>query len=134
MSKFIIDSTIWIDFFKGKNKAVNNFVLPLIEEDKIYYNGIILSELLIGATNKKEFSFLKNNFEGFKHLKTDKNIFTQASQIGFRLRKKGYAIPLTDLIIAAHAIHYDLTIVTADSHFKLINKNIRLKLQFLRFN
>jgi hypothetical protein len=86
MSEFIIDSSIWIEFFKGKNKAINDFVLPLIDEDKIYYNGIILSELLIGVTNKKEFVFLKSNFTGFKYLETDMTIFEKASQIGFRLR------------------------------------------------
>lgn len=132
MNDFLIDSTIWIEFFKGKNRAVRDFVLPLIDEDRIYYNGIILSELLIGATNKKEFSFLKSNFAGFNHLETGKPIFEKASQIGFRLRRDGITIPLTDLIIAAHCIHYGLTIVTADPHFKLVNKKLKLKLKFLK--
>jgi len=132
MSNFFIDSTIWIEFFKGKNTAVNEFVLPLIDEDRIYYNGIILSELLIGAISKKEFDFLKSNFAGFKHLETDKTIFEKAAKIGFRLRKEGITIPLTDLIITAHCLHYDLTIATADTHFDQINKKLKLKLKFFK--
>ena len=132
MSEFFIDSTIWIEFFRGKNKVVNDFVLPLIDEDRIHYNGIILSELLIGATTEKEFNFLKSNFDGFKYLETDKNIFKKASRVGFRLRREGITIPLTDLIIAAHCIHYDLTIITTDPHFKLINKKLNLKLKFFK--
>jgi len=131
MSKFLIDSTIWIEFFKGKNNTINDLVFPLIDEDKIYYNGVILSELLIGATNEKEFSFLESNFEGFRHLETDKTIFSKTAQMGFKLRRKGVILPLTDLIIAAHASHFGLTVVTADPHFKLIEKEVKLDLQFM---
>lgn len=131
MSKFLIDSTIWIEFFKGQNNTINNLVLPLIDEDKIYYNGVILSELLVGASNKREFSFLESNFEGFRHLETDKNIFVKTAQMGFMLRRKGLTIPLTDLIIATHASHFGLTVVTADPHFKLIEKEFKLDLQFM---
>jgi len=132
MSNFLVDSTIWIEFFKGNNKAVIDFVLPLIDKDKIYFNGIILSELLIGANNEKEFALIKNNFSGFKLLETHNTIFEKASEIGFRLRRAGITIPLTDLIIAAHCIHHDLTIITSDPHFKLVNKQIKLKLKFLK--
>jgi hypothetical protein len=132
MNKFLVDSTIWIEFFRGNNDGVIDFILPLIEEDKIYYNGIILSELLIGSSNQKEFSFLEKNFEGFKHLETDEKMFLKASQMGFKLRRKGMTIPLTDLIIAAHALHHDLTLVTADPHFSLVNKKIKLDLEFFR--
>jgi len=131
MSKFLIDSTIWIEFFKGKNNTINDLVFTLIDEDKIYYNGVILSELLIGATNEKEFSFLESNFEGFRHLETDKTIFSKTAQMGFKLRRKGVTLPLTDLIIAAHASHFGLTVVTADPHFKLIEKEVKLDLQFM---
>jgi len=131
MSKFLVDSTIWIEFFKGDNKTINEFMLPLIEEDKIYYNGVILSELLVGASNEKEFSFLESNFEGFRYLETDKNIFAKTAQMGFKLRRKGLTVPLKDLIITAHAIHEGLTVVTADPHFKLINKKFKLDLEFM---
>lgn len=130
MNKILIDSTIWIEFFKGNNDTVNDFVLPLVEKDIIYYNGIILSELLIGASNQKEFSFLENNFKGFKYLETDEKMFSKAAQIGFKLRRKGLTIPLTDLIIAAHALHYDLMLATADPHFNLVNEKIKLNLEF----
>lgn len=76
----------------SRNKVVNDFVLPLIDEDRIHYNSIILSELLIGATTEKEFNFLKSNFDGFKYLETDKNIFKKASRVGFRLRREGHTL------------------------------------------
>lgn len=130
MSEFLVDSTIWIEFFKGKFKNIIDLVSRLIDEDRIYYNGIIMSELLIGASNTKEFSFLQSNFEGFKHLDTDKSIFEKAAHFGFQLRRKGITVPLTDLIISAHAIKHSLILVTSDPHFKLIHKQLKLKLEF----
>lgn len=131
MSDFLVDSTVWIEFFKGRNNKIINFVSPLIDEDRIAYSGIILSELLVGANNQKEFKFINDNFSGFKYLETDINIFERASQLGFRLRKGGISIPLTDLIIAAHCIHHKLTLVTADSHFKQIKKKHTFDLKFI---
>jgi hypothetical protein len=131
MNKYLVDSTIWIDFFRGNKNTVNDFISSLIDEDKIFYNGIILSELLIGASSPKEFSFLDTNFKGFKYLETDENIFTQAGQMGFKLKRKGLTIPLTDLIIASHGLHHHLTIVTSDPHFALIAKKIKLSLEFI---
>lgn len=132
MNSFFIDSTIWVEFFRGKSRAVNDFVLPLINEDRIYYNGIVLSELLIGANNEKEFSFIRDNFAGFKYLETARSTFEKASLIGSRLRKVGITIPLTDLIIAAHCLQYDLTLLTADPHFKFVNKKMKFKVEFLK--
>jgi predicted nucleic acid-binding protein len=129
MNNFFIDSTIWVDFFRGKNKADNAFITTLIDEDRVFYNDIILSELLIGAINSKEFDFLRSNFEGFNYLEADKTIFAKASQIGFKLRREGITAPLTDLIITAHAAIHNLTILTLDKHFKIIGTKIKLKLK-----
>jgi predicted nucleic acid-binding protein len=132
MSEFLVDSTVWIEFLRGNNPEIIDFISPLVDEDRISYNGIILSELLVGSNNQKEFSFIRDNFSGFKYLETDIWIFEKASELGFNLRKSGISIPLTDLIIAAHCIHYELTVVTADSHFKTIKKRHKLYLKFFR--
>ncbi len=113
-----------------KNETINDRVKTFIDEDRIFYNGIILSELLVGANNVKEFNSIKNNFSGFKFLETNSFIFENASHIGFRLRKVGITVPLTDLIIAAHAVSNNLILITGDPHFKLIKKKVEINLEF----
>jgi predicted nucleic acid-binding protein len=132
MSNVLLDTTIWIEFFRGKNETINERVKTYIDEDKIFYNGIILGELLVGTNNEKEFNSIKNNFSGFKLLETNSTIFEKASYIGFKLRKTGITVPLTDLIIAAHAVSNNLSLMTADPHFKLIKKTENIKLEFLK--
>jgi len=51
--------------------------------------------------------------------------------MAFKLRRKGVTVPLTDLIIAAHAAYFGLTVVTADPHFRLIEKEVKLALEFM---
>lgn len=132
MNKFFIDTTIWIEFFKGRNKAICHLMTSLIDEGLIFYNGIILSELLIGALNEKELELLENNFDGFEYLETDKEIFKKSSYMGFKLKRQGITIPLTDIIIAAHCFYNDLTLVTSDEHFKIMHEKLKLKLKFLK--
>jgi len=51
---YIIDTSVWIDFFIGKlSESLKNQIISYIENDEIYYNGIILSELLIGTKKHK---------------------------------------------------------------------------------
>ncbi len=133
MNDFFVDSTVWIEFLRGKNKLINDLIIPLIDEDRIYYNGIILNELLIGAVSEQEYNFIKNNFKGFKYLEAELTIFERASLIGFNLRRSGITIPITDLIIAAHCIFHDLTIITLDKHFKLISEKSDLKTKFIKY-
>ena len=130
MNEYFVDSTVWIEFFKGGSKEINDFLMPLIDEDRVFYNGIILTELLIGAINEKEYNFLRENFEGFKYLEIDRNTFKETSQIGFNLRRNGVTIPITDLMITAHCIKHNLTIVTKDKHFKLINEKLKLRIKY----
>lgn len=132
MSEFLIDTSVWIEFFQAKKKAVKDFLWPLIDEDRVHYNGIILGELLLGTPHPKEFEFLKENFEGFKYHETDKGIFEEAGRIGYMLRRKGISAPLSGLIITAHAIQNDLVLVTRDPLFQSINEFLPLNLKFMQ--
>ena len=116
----IVDSTVWVDFFRGQDENVKKLIFPLIEEDKIFYNSIIVSELLIGTQTEKEYEFLMQNFDGFNYLETSQEFFKKVAQKGNFLKAKGITIPLTDLIIAVHSVERRLKLITKDRHFELI--------------
>lgn len=128
MDNYFVDSTIWVEFFKGSNETIRALVTPLIDEDRICYNGIVLSELLTGALNRKEFDFLRSNLGGLHYLESSEEIFEAAGQLGFSLRRRGVTIPLSDLVIAAHCIHHHLRLLTLDNHFHLIKSHSKLDL------
>ena len=125
-NKYIIDSSIWIDYFRDSNKELNDFIDRLIDEDAVYINGIIKSELLIGTKTQKEYDLIKRELQCFHNLDMDDHIFNETSRMGFLLRRKGVTVPLTDLIIAVHCSYHKLVLIENDKHYRIIKKYLDL--------
>ena len=87
MNNYLVDTSIWIDFFRGNSKIIKNRILNLLDENRIYYNGIILSELLIGTNSKKEFNFINENFSGLNYLKMEREKIRFSSSLAERRKK-----------------------------------------------
>jgi predicted nucleic acid-binding protein len=104
----------------------------LLSENAISYNGIILSELLIGARYTRELNFIKDNFDGLNYLDMNRDFFKYASEMGNGLQKKGKKIPLTDLLILAHAQKHHLIIFSRDRHFESLGKSIGFQYEIFR--
>ena len=124
MNDYLIDTSIWIDFFRGKSEPIKSRIFNLLEENRIHYNGIVLGELLIGAVGKKEFDFINENFLGLNYLEMGRSFFIQVSKIGRQLKRSGISLPLSDTIIACHAKINKLILFTKDKHFETIGKTV----------
>ena len=121
----IVDSSIWIDYFrKGENSDKLDF---LIDENIVVINDLILAELvpfLIIKNQRKIISLLNlisklnldinwEQISGYQHKCLKKNI-------------NGIGIP--DLLIVQNAIQNHCEIYSLNSHFKLIKNEIEFKL------
>ena len=42
--QYMIDTSVWIDYFRDSNKELNDFIDQLVDQDNICINGIIKSE------------------------------------------------------------------------------------------
>ncbi|MCK4943219.1 MAG: PIN domain-containing protein [Candidatus Aminicenantes bacterium] len=132
MSRYLIDTSVWIDFFRGKSEMIKNRLLQLLNENAICFNGIILSELMIGARTRKELTFIKDNFEGLIYLEMDRDFFVYASEIGNQVQKSGKTISLSDLLIMAHARKYDLIVFTRDRHFESLGQSLNFQYEIFQ--
>lgn len=126
--KYMIDTSVWIDYFRDSDKELNDFIDRLIDEDVVYTNGVIKSELLIGTKTQKEYDLTKNNLECFHSLELDDRIFSETSEVGFQLKRKGITVPLSDLIIAVQCFEHQLMLIEKDKHFQKIKECLDLKL------
>ena len=66
--KYMIDSSVWIPYFRDKEYKLKSLIKELIEKDSVYINGIIQTELLKGAKSEKNYRTLKNSFNGLQFL------------------------------------------------------------------
>jgi predicted nucleic acid-binding protein len=127
----IIDTSIWIDFFRDTDQKLADRVNRLIDDDQACYNGPILTELLRGVRSEAERNQINDNFSGLRYLESDENFFNAAGDLGRALRERGIQIPFVDLLIATHAKLHKTPVLTKDKHFVLMQKSAHIPIEFI---
>jgi predicted nucleic acid-binding protein len=125
MSDNIIDSSAWIEYFKGNEEY--SFIKELIYNNALCTNDIILTELLPSIIQKKEnkLADLLNSLRKMILLINWQEI--QSIQI-LNLRHGNNNIGISDIIIAQNCMQNNLKIITKDKHFKEMAKYTPLKI------
>jgi predicted nucleic acid-binding protein len=89
--------------------------------------GIIRTEILRGAKNKKEYNRLSDLLKGLTYLPMGEEFWEKLAEFSFGLFRKGIVVPLTDTYIALLCIENNASLVHRDKHFDLIAGNTPLK-------
>jgi predicted nucleic acid-binding protein len=119
-TRIIVDTTIWIEFFRNPESAVANHLKDLLRQRRVIMVGIVLAEILQGVKAHREASLVLTSFTRLPYSEMTRDRWQQAGEISASLRKKGTTIPLSDLIITASALAEGYEIYTLDPHFKRI--------------
>jgi len=120
LDKYLIDTEIWIQYLQGKDEKIRQRIQTLLDEDRISINGIILSELLVAATGKNEFQFIKEHFSGLHFLSTDRDFYVRLAKISREFSKNGQDTSFQDLVKATHAYISGLTLISRNGKLKQI--------------
>ncbi len=125
MTRVLVDTSSWIDFFRGKPTAQP--LLDLIDHGQVVTNELILAELLPSIHQRNENELrdlllslekveLKIEWEGIIELQIA-NLKTGNGHVG-----------LPDLIIVQNCLQNDLVLYENDKHFSLIPRELGLRL------
>lgn len=120
----LVDTSVWIDFFKGTETLYRTVLHRLIEENEVCLADIILAEILQGIKSDKDFKIAKTHLLEFP-IYSLKNVdsYVQAAQIHRTCRKEGLTIrKLVDCLIAQAAIENDLVLFHNDRDFDVISQ------------
>lgn len=119
MNGKLIDTNVIIRYIKNEGNFDDIF-----EKENLYFTSVTLGELLFGAESsqrKKENARIYSDFcSELEEIKIDSSIAPYYAKIKSQLKKDGRPIPENDIWIAAAAMAYGLTVVTADKHFSFI--------------
>ncbi|MBI3583037.1 MAG: PIN domain-containing protein [Nitrospinae bacterium] len=126
--KILIDTSVWIQFFRKKDSEVSDKLKKLLIEERTAVSGIISMELYRGASGDKELAFLDRFLPLIHYIPTGEESYKNAGLIGFTLSKKGVNIGTVDLLIAQISIENNISLYTQDKHFKEIAKHFPLAL------
>jgi hypothetical protein len=103
----------------------------MIDDDRIVIIPIIKLELLAGTRTKKEFSRLKSRLDALPEVAFNERLWDAAQELAFKLRRKGLAIPLIDILIIAGAKSSDAVLIHRDKHFDLASEHVAFKAEHL---
>ncbi len=128
--KVLVDTTVWIDFFRGANsEKVASLEEAIQSREDICCCGFVLAEVLQGIRNEKELVSTKRLFEGLVYLEDDRSTFELAATIYRELRRKGTTIRNSiDCLIAATVIQHGAALLENDRDYKFIDQHYPLNL------
>ena len=127
----LVDTSVWIDFFKGVGSEYQQRLHDLIAEGRdICLADVILTEILQGIKRDKEFEDVRSYLLEFRcYSGRGVDTFVKAAQIYRACSKKGRTVRKTiDCIIASIAIENDLEIFHNDMDFDLISECTDLRI------
>ena len=115
----LVDTSVWIDFFAGRENVQVQVLTSLLEEkENICICGIILTEILQGIRNDEDCARTGRLLESLIFLQMSRDTFLQAARMYRRLRGKGITIRNSlDCMIAAVAREYHLPLLQRDRDF-----------------
>ncbi|MCW7490617.1 PIN domain-containing protein [Leptospira meyeri] len=127
MNQVLIDSSVWIEYFRNSNSQISLEVDKLIDLGNIYTNELILTELIPFLKLKKQSQLIQimGSLESFEMFIDWKQIIEfQTTNLKNGINKIG----IPDLLILQNAIQNEGILFTLDKHFKLMSKIHKLKL------
>ena len=132
----LVDTSVWIDFFAGRNLPQVQVLEYLIQTDAdLALCGIILTEILQGISNDKQHQQVRDYLEPLLRLEITEAIWLEAAELYRNLRKQGITIRKTnDCIIAATALHYQARLLHNDRDFEAIQQHYPLQTNCLVAN
>jgi predicted nucleic acid-binding protein len=127
MNPVLVDSSIWIEYFKNPKAMIIIELERLIDTDNFFTNDLILAELI-------PFFKIRKNNELIESLSSIQNLpieidWKEIIEFQTMNLKKGInKVGIPDLTIAQNAIQNNALIFTLDKHFQLMEKHLNFNL------
>ena len=117
---FVVDSSVWIDYFNGKPSPETDMLDTALGKDPITVGDIMLAEVLQGFRSDRHYSIAKDlmlSLDLVHMLNT--SIALHSAENYRKLRRKGATVrKTTDCIIATWCIENGLPLLHCDKDFQ----------------
>ena len=131
MDLVLVDTSVWINFFKGQETASSLFLKNNLTNIIIATCPVIIQEVLQGVLHDKEFKRVSSYFNTLTRLTGNPyELAHDAAALYREIRKKGFTIRKpNDCLIAIYAIKNDVRLLHDDKDFHFIAMNSSLLVQ-----
>lgn len=125
MADVLVDSSVWIEFFRSGEGPVSDRLAALLDEERVALTGVVELELLQGA-RPRERRTLEELLGALAYVESERADFVLAGEWLGDLRRRGVTIPATDGLVAAIAHRRGLLLFATDRHFDALPELRRL--------
>ncbi len=126
MADVLVDTSVWIDFFRNDTSRPGDSLDSLLEEDRALLCGIVEMEIFQGLRSSERRE-VEAAFELIPYVETTREDCIAAGTLWPSLRKEGDTGPPTDCLIAQLCLRHDFYLFSLDAHFDRIKQLKRLK-------
>jgi predicted nucleic acid-binding protein len=125
----LVDTSVWIDFFNGKDTAQTTRLESLLSGTIIVVGDLILAELLQGFARDRDYAIARSLLEELELVQLcNVELAIKAAQNYRTLRKQGITVRKTiDTVIATYCIENRLPLLFSDRDFQPFVDNLALK-------
>ena len=118
MGRTLVDSSCWVHYLRRRGDGkVRERVSDLLERGDAVWCAAIRLELWNGVGSAADRKILQD-FERFlPELPITDAVWDEACSLAERCRKAGKTAPGNDVLVAACALHYQVPLEHADTHF-----------------
>ncbi|MCH7612873.1 MAG: PIN domain-containing protein [Candidatus Marinimicrobia bacterium] len=131
MTPLFLDTSYLIDYLRGRPLSNKDEIVSAVHQKIVYYNGIILTELLSGARTPKSQKHIEKMLSGLTYLPVKYDDYKQAGLIRNSLFKKGFSMSTPDALIAVHVKKYSMKLITGDTFFIKAGDLLNIKVEIL---
>jgi predicted nucleic acid-binding protein len=109
----VIDTSVWIDFFKRSNQQLIDKLERLIGNNEVVALSCVFGELLQGARNESEEKTILEFWSALSKV-DERNLFIEAGKISGKYKLFNRGVGLIDTYILAAALKYNIPLLTFD--------------------
>jgi predicted nucleic acid-binding protein len=124
MKKVLVDSSVWIGYFRGIEEAKH--LDQLLDTNTVFTNDLILAEIIPSLLLRKE-KELVDLMGSIEKIRLDIDWIGLIQYQVLNLKNGLNRVGIPDLIIAQNAIQNGIQLFSFDKHFDLMKKSIGLK-------
>ena len=129
----VVDSSAWIDFFRGTGSPTHVRLRDLIEtrRDELAVTEVVFGELLAGESDERAVRRVRDQLVTFRMLRLRGiHDFEFAAALYRRCRERGEPVRnLTDCLVAVPAIRAGATLLHNDRDFEKLARHTPLRLE-----
>ena len=125
----IVDTTVWVDYFRGIENAETAWVEHELERQRLALTDLILCEVLQGIRDPNEFALTRNELLRFwVFISGGAELAIAAARNYRRLREHGYTIRKTiDCLIATFCLEQGYELLHRDRDFQPFESMLGMK-------